>query len=109
MDIKKPWLISAIATTLVGGGWAGIVLAFVKTLIVPAIVGVGLIAGGCALKYFQKDIEVKYGAHILKIEEVLDFAGLDEEKMKEILGKLLGELVKESMKVEIPEIELRRG
>lgn len=109
MDIKKPWLISAIATSLVGAGWLGIGIAVIQAIIVPGLVGVGLIAGGTALKYFQKDIEEKYHVHILKIEEVLEFAGLDEEKIKEIIGKLLGELIEESKEIEIPEIELRRG
>ena len=56
MDIKKPWLISAIATSLIGGGFVGIGVGITLALIVPAVVGGGLVAGGFALKYFQKDI-----------------------------------------------------
>ena len=88
MDIKKPWLISAIATSLIGGGFVGIGVGITLALIVPAVVGGGLVAGGFALKYFQKDIEEKYHVHLLKIEEVMEFAGLDEEKVKERLTAL---------------------
>lgn len=101
MEIKKPWLISAIATSLIGGGFAGIGIAIAQVIIVPAIVGGGLVASGFALKYFQKDIEERYKVHILKIQEVLEFAGLDEEKVKEILKELLGELIEESKELEI--------
>ena len=100
MDIKKPWLISAIATCLIGGGFAGIGVFIAQALIIPAVVSGGLIVGGVTLKYFQKDIEEKYHVHILKIQEVMEITGLDEEIVKEILERILGELIEESIKIE---------
>jgi len=107
-EIRKPWLIPSVATALIGGGIGGIVLAIGIKLIIPGVIGGGLIAGGFVLKYFQKEIEDKYGDIVKRTEMILETAGFDEEKVKEIIKDVLGELIEESTHIEIPEIEMRK-